>query len=316
VLFQPFGTKKESIMRSKSPSEPASRTRPEGGVQSVSRAVGLLRLIARNSAGGARLLDLTEGSGLPRPTVHRLLRCLCTENLVQRDPTTRRYRLGVLAFELGLAAGEPHAIVARCRPILTDLARRSGDTVYLVMRSGDEVVCLDRIEGSFPIRTFTFTPGARRLIGFGSGGLALLAAQDDDEIEAIFSRIAHALKRDRRISPTLFRERVATVKRNGIAVSEGSITEGVTGVSLPVPNGHGSPYLAVAIAGISSRFPLERLTDLRRELKDAVTAVQMAVPQPNEGNGVAPVKPRETGAARVVGGSNGSAPRVLGADAR
>jgi DNA-binding IclR family transcriptional regulator len=295
--------------------ESTGRGRPEGGVQSVARAVSLLRLIARHSASGARLLDLTEGSGLARPTVHRLLRCLCVENLVQRDPTTRRYRLGVLAFELGLAASEPSAIVARCRPILADLARRCGDTIYLVMRSGDEIVCLDRIEGSFPIRTFTFTPGARRLIGFGSGGLALLAAQDDEEIEGIFSRISDALKRDRKVSPAVWRERIASVKRNGIAVSEGSITQGVTGVSMTVPTAHGSPYLSVAVAGISSRFQQERVEELRRELKETVVAVQNALPQPSEG-GVATAKSRETRAPNVIGTTNGSARRPFNADAR
>ena len=299
-------------MRS-SNAESSGRARPEGGVQSVARAVSLLRLIARHSTSGARLLDLTEGSGLARPTVHRLLRCLCMENLVQRDPMTRRYRLGVLAFELGLAAGEPNAIVARCRPILTDLARRCGDTIYLVMRSGDEIVCLDRVEGSFPIRTFTFAPGARRLIGFGSGGLALLASQGDDEIESIFSRIADALKRDRRVTPAVWRERIATVKRSGIAVSEGSITQGVTGVSMPVPTEHGSPYLSVAVAGISSRFPQERIEELRRELKEAVAAVQMALPQLGENNPVVPAKPRDPRASRVIGMSNGPPRRSLGA---
>jgi hypothetical protein len=66
------------------------------------------------------------------------------------------------------------------------------------------------------------------------------------------------------------------------------------------------------VAGISSRFPQERIEELRRELKDAVAAVHMALPQPSEAPIDPPAKARGP---RVIGMGNGSARRPLGAGA-
>ena len=65
------------------------------GTQSIERALTLLREIAAHNRGGSRLLDLATRTGLQRPTVHRMLKCLAAENMVQQDPDTHRYFLGL-----------------------------------------------------------------------------------------------------------------------------------------------------------------------------------------------------------------------------
>src|SRR5690606_15345907 len=77
------------------------------GAQTVERAVALLRLVAAHGPLGARLLDLAAESGIQRPTVHRLLRQLQKDRLLTQDALTKRYHLGVLLYELGLAAPSP-----------------------------------------------------------------------------------------------------------------------------------------------------------------------------------------------------------------
>ena len=114
------------------------------GTQSIERALTLVREIAAHNRGGSRLLDLATRTGLQRPTVHRMLKCLAAENMVQQDSDTHRYFLGPMVFELGLTAAPRFNLREICQPALSRIAEATGDTVFLTHRSGLDSVCLDR----------------------------------------------------------------------------------------------------------------------------------------------------------------------------
>jgi DNA-binding IclR family transcriptional regulator len=97
-----------------------------------------------------RRVDLTRQSELSAPTVHCILRGLMAENFVRKDTRSHRYFLGSLLFEFGLAAAPRFDLRRICEPALSRLATRTGDTVYLISRSGSDAVCLDRKLGEFP----------------------------------------------------------------------------------------------------------------------------------------------------------------------
>ena len=124
------------------------------GTQSIERALLLLREIAAHNRAGSRLLDLATRTNLQRPTVHRMLKCLAHEGMVQQDSETHRYFLGPMAFELGLTAAPRFNLREICHPAMTRIAEATGDTVFLTQRSGLDAVCIDRHEGTFPIKTF------------------------------------------------------------------------------------------------------------------------------------------------------------------
>ena len=155
------------------------------GTQSIERALTLLREIAAHNRGGSRLLDLATRTGLQRPTVHRMLKCLATESMVQQDPDSHRYFLGSMMFELGLTAAPRFNLREICHPALTRIAEATGDTVFLTQRSGLDSVCLDRREGAFPIKTFTLEIGMRRPLGVGTGSLAILSALGEEEMQRV-----------------------------------------------------------------------------------------------------------------------------------
>lgn len=73
------------------------------GSQSIQRAVETLKLVAA-SAHGARYVDLVAQTSLQPATAHRILRRLVAEGLLQQRKQDKRYLLGPLAFEIGLAA--------------------------------------------------------------------------------------------------------------------------------------------------------------------------------------------------------------------
>ena len=130
-------------------------------VQSLGRAIELLRLISAEHTSGARLSDLVAASGLPQPTVHRLLRQMVEGGLVMQD-AQRRYRLGHFAYELGLVASTHFHLRDQCAPHLGRISAETGDTAFLLVRSGADSFCLDRQSGSFPIQVLTVQVGKRR----------------------------------------------------------------------------------------------------------------------------------------------------------
>src|SRR5690606_25049655 len=125
--------------------------KPEaGGTQSIGRATAILRLLATAGPDGMGLADVASYAGMERPTAHRILRRLVEESLVTQGPGSRAYRLGPLLYELGLAAGPSIPAQEVCSAALEELARITGDSAFLMVRSGFDSVCLQRREGHFP----------------------------------------------------------------------------------------------------------------------------------------------------------------------
>ncbi len=230
---------------------------PAGGVpgtQSVSRMAALLRVLATRNSVGLRLSELVAATGLERPTVRRLLQGLMHEGFVRQAASTRRYFLGRALFELGLAASPDFDVRGICAPSLERIAAQTGDTAFLTMRSAFDSVCIDRFEGSYPIRALTVEIGARRALGSTAGGLALLAKLSDPEVEMIVSANAQRLARYGSIDVLRLRGMVKRARTIGYALNRNDIVEGVSGVGIPLSGRPDLPDLALSVAAISSRL--------------------------------------------------------------
>lgn len=99
-------------------------------IQSLERAAAVLRLLG----GGARRLGLSEiatALGLAKGTAHGLLRTLQHEGLVEQDGESGKYQLGAELLRLGHGYLEAHELRARAVVWAEDLARTTGESVYL-----------------------------------------------------------------------------------------------------------------------------------------------------------------------------------------
>src|ERR1700712_568460 len=103
----------------------ASVDGPSSGTQSIQRAALLLRLLASHHRTGLRLVELYRKAELERPTAHRILHGLVAERLVMQDQASKRYFLGPLLYEIGLAAAPRSPLRDICHRHLVDLAERT-----------------------------------------------------------------------------------------------------------------------------------------------------------------------------------------------
>lgn len=243
------------------------------GTQSIERALVLVREIAAHNRSGSRLLDLASRTGLQRPTVHRMLKCLTVENMVQQDPDTHRYYLGPMVFELGLTAAPRFNLREVCHPAMMRIADATGDTVFLTQRSGLDSVCLERQEGTFPIKTFTLEPGMRRPLGVGIGSLAILSALSEDEVRHIISSNAPRLPEYGLTSTSLLAQ-IKRAQKLGYVVRETPNLAGVRSLGQALHNQSGVAFAALSVSAISSRMSEKRLSELATLLRNEARLVE------------------------------------------
>ena len=237
------------------------------GAQSVRRAVKILRILAVGQEHGVRLTDIVSESGLIRPTVHRILRVLAEEGAVEQDPETRRYMIGQEVSLLGLARSGRFPIKTVADPYVRHIAEQAGDTVFLTIRSGFDSICVDRKTGSYPVKVLSIEIGARRPLGVGVAGLALLACLPEEEAAAIVRgnepRLAH-----HQLTAAKLMERVRTARAKGYAYTDAGVVKGTRALAVPVFDAAHEAVAAISIAAIADRLAPARLGSLVSLMKD------------------------------------------------
>jgi DNA-binding IclR family transcriptional regulator len=240
------------------------------GAQAVHRAVDMLRIVAQVQRGGATLARLSRLAGLSRSTAFRILRSLVSERLLEFDPAGRTYCIGPLARELGLAARGQGELEERWRACLDRVNAATRMSTYVVARSDLDVVCLAMREGLTAIRAVPMDVGQRLPLGVGAGSLAILAALDDDEVEAVIaaSEKKRAIYRAGALTAAEMWRRVETTRENGFACSRNTAADGVVGVGMVLPDA-GPTRLAVSVstpsAGVTE-VQIERVAALIGEV--------------------------------------------------
>jgi DNA-binding IclR family transcriptional regulator len=224
------------------------------GTQLISKSATLLRMIANANHQGARLVDLTHHSGFDRSTVRRILQGLVEEGLVRQLKDGRRYFLGPLLFELGLAAAHGYDLPRIAAPSLERIARETGDTVYLVQRSGLDAVCIARREGDFPIKVLTIEVGTRRPLGAAGGGLAILMSLPADERTAILQKNQPQMEYYEQLYGIAFEEAVQDALHRGFALMPINVLPYTSAVGVCVPISAGSAQVALSVSALSSRI--------------------------------------------------------------
>ena len=124
------------------------------GAQSVHRTVSLVRSVAKYNKQGVNLSKIARDTGLHTATAHRILAALVLEGFLTYDSVSKLYHLGIDLYHIGKEAHH-FSICERYHSVIEKIADKTEDTVFLLIRSGNDVLCLDLVEGKFPIRTMT-----------------------------------------------------------------------------------------------------------------------------------------------------------------
>ncbi len=230
------------------------------GTQAIQRASRIVRELGEAGQDGLRIVDLVRRLDLERPTLHRILQCLVAEDLVAHDAGTKRYFLGAGFFELGLIASPRFSLRQVCEIALSRIAAETGDTVFLAVRRGGDGLIIDRREGATPIRTMPLDIGARRPLGIGASGLAMLMPLPDDDVRHIAAENAPRLV-EYNVTPQSLVANVFKAREHGYAYSRGYYPYspgfgqlGISGIGLPLTNAQSTVLGAISVTALSLRM--------------------------------------------------------------
>jgi DNA-binding IclR family transcriptional regulator len=238
-------------------------------VRSVERAVAVVEFVARNER-PAPLHAISDAIDAPKSTALNILRTLAGKGLLAVGEA-KTYTLGPRLAEL---AGRAHAytdIRALARPHLEHLARRTGEAVFLSIVDGDEIVYIDAVESTHPIR-YAADVGSRRPLHCTSAGKVALALSPADVVERYIAKGLARYTAATITDPARLRAQLRRIRARGYGDARGERVPSLFGVAGPVVDPSGQLVAAVTVAG-----PAFRIRGHEREisgpLRDTVTAI-------------------------------------------
>lgn len=240
------------------------------GVRSLERAFDLLEHLA-DAGGELALSELTEVSGLPMPTIYRLMRTLVNQGYVRQAPS-KRYALGPRLIRLGDTAGR--MLGSWARPALARLVDEVGETANMAMLEGDAVVYVAQVPSRHSMRMFTEV--GRRVLPHCTGvGKALLARLPGDTVRAIVGRTGMAANTPHTITdPDALLAELEAVRERGYALDDEEQELGVRCVAVSL--GDVPAPAAISVSGPSGRLTHEAIEDvvpMVRRAADRLTEV-------------------------------------------
>ncbi|MBI3091516.1 MAG: IclR family transcriptional regulator [Candidatus Tectomicrobia bacterium] len=252
-------------------------------LSTVEKAIDVLHLLAKHRS-GLSVKEVAQHLGVQRSTAHQFLASLKKKELLEQHPVTRHYVVGARLLSLGMAYARNLNLQDRVQPILKKLRDQAGETVLLLMRSGDKLVYVAQVESLHFHRSIVLI-GDYIPLHFGASGAVVLAHLPDAEAEESITRLRlNTLDwRDSkgRWDPlTLlndgFRQKLAKVRKQGYCASFEQLFKSVNAIAAPVFDLHDHAAGCVSIVGPSERFTQEVVKSQIRPLLETAQEVSSA----------------------------------------
>lgn len=223
-----------------------------GAIQVLERADRLLGLLAERDQPWS-LGELATAAGIHRSTAHRILASLAALGYADR-PAAGQYALGSRVLALAARMDGRLDLRLEALVVMQRLRDRLGETVTLMLREGDEVVCLERAPGSLQLRV-ECAPGEREALHLSAAGKLYLAEGGFEACAeyAERTRLAGGTAQAIRDVPRLYRE-LERARRTGYAIDSEEREIGVTAVAAPVRGPGGRLLAAMVLSSPTSRY--------------------------------------------------------------
>jgi len=224
-------------------------------MQIISRTVSILEEVARRPDGGG-LVEIANACSLPAATCHRLLAALADDELVQRDPLTRRYSVGPGLVQLAgmvTQVGRGASIEAG----MTALRDRWHECFFLASIVDDSIICVRSLPTVDPNRmTVTVPlgqPMAPNVAGSGKAILAHVSREERDRLIAAGGGMASFTQKSI-VDQEDFEAEMQRIRERGHAICDEEAEIGAATVAVPIVLPEGTVRSALATIGPRDRI--------------------------------------------------------------
>jgi IclR family acetate operon transcriptional repressor len=246
---------------------PAAAPELDGDTPTL-RLFALLEIIAAKDQRYS-LQALVEQTGLPKPTLHRMLQQLESAGLLQREGDGRHYGTGTRLRRLAenLLLNDSHHGARHA--VLRHLVDEVGESCNITALSGGEVVYLDRVETAAPLR-FYLHPGSRVPAHCSASGKVFLAQLSAEQRKRLLAHAPLEKYTAKTITQlTRFEREIERVQREGYALDEEEFLPGLLCIAVQVPSDAGLSNLCIAVQAPSMRLSAGKARQLLPALRRA-----------------------------------------------
>lgn len=228
---------------------------PETGNSAASLTRGL-EILRAFTAGDSTLgnQDLIERTGLPKATVSRLTATLVSLGYLHYDSQLGRYSIGPATVSLGYSALSSNAVIHIAKPLMQDLADRSGVAVALGTRDGLEMVYLANCRSLSPV-SLRLNVGSRLPIWRTAMGLAYLAEMRAEIRDAVVKQLIEDTPDQETRIRTAVADALEGYKARGFVGTYGAWYSYINAVGVAFRPTDGSPLVAITCGGIVDIIP-------------------------------------------------------------
>ncbi len=239
-------------------------------IQSVLHALDVLNIFIISEEKELGVTNLSKQLKLPKNNIFRLLSTFCHQGYMEQNPSTGNYRLGLKCLELGQAFKRRMGLLTQAHDILDTLAKKTQETVYLSVCDQAEVLYIDMIETSRPVRIMPMI-GKRAPIFCTSAGKIQVAYKSIEEIHKLIKDIG--LKEYTKNTITSESEMLVhleAVRKAGYTIDNEEFEEDVKCIAAPICD-----YTENVVAGLCISGPTRRMADERIE-KELIPMINQA----------------------------------------
>lgn len=225
------------------------------GTAAFSKFMAVLQLIA-DATEAPGMPQLVASSGFPRPTVYRIVTALIAEGLVVESARGGTFELGPRLLTLASRSWEHSDIRVVAEEALRALRDATQETVHLAVRSGSEMVYIEKLESPHAVRMASRI-GTRVTLYSSSVGKAWLAALDEAARGALLEGVAFVpLTANTIVAPEALRAELDATRERGYAQDREENEAQIFCYGCAIRSANGQP-----VACISVSIPLFRLSE-------------------------------------------------------
>ena len=226
--------------------------RAKSRLSSVTTAIHLMKAFSEHDA-ELGISALSKRLGVSKSTVHRLATTLKAEGLLEQNPETEHYRLGIALFTLGALVRRRMDISSEAKPLLLELRRLTNENVHLAILDNGQAVYIHDLVSTQAVRLRPHL-GLSKPACCSAEGLAILAFKDDATIDQVLAGDLPQRTPRTIADPVQIRQRLRRIAAQGYAIEDEESEIGMRCLAAPVRSADGDVVAAVGVAGPSQRL--------------------------------------------------------------
>lgn len=231
-------------------------TNSETNTSIALRAFAMLEAIV-NAPGPMSLDELTSELKLPKPTVFRIVTMLKEADLLLRESAGKRYVAGPRLLSFGVDMWRSNTLRVQWHRALEDAVAECGECCNLTLLEGNQVLYIDRVETSHPLRLH-LDPGTRvPLHCTASGKLFLSQMSPEDAKRTLGDEPYERFTSKTIVSFGKLQLELEKVRKTGVGTHDSELFNDSVAIAVPVFGRKGEIVAAVAMHAPSSRASID-----------------------------------------------------------